>query len=46
MYRRIKPILTFLTCWGAAAIIMIGAFAYFNNAKTPKPIHVYSILVK
>ncbi len=44
--RNIKSLLTFLTCWGAAAIIIVGAFAYFNNASNPKPIHVNSVLVK
>ena len=44
--RNIKALLIFLTCWGSAAIIIIGSFAYFNNAGTPKPIHFYSILVK
>ena len=46
MKRNIKPILKLFTCWGVAALIMIGAFTYFNNASTPKPIHVNSVLVK
>ena len=46
MNKKIRSILTLITCWGTAALIMVAAFAYFNDAKTPKTLHVDSVLVK
>ena len=46
MNKKIRSILTLITCWGTAALIMVAAFAYFNNAGTPKPpIHVDSVVI-
>ena len=44
--RIIKQVVTLLTCWGLAFLIVTGTLVFFNNAKTPKPINIDSVLVK
>ena len=44
--RIIKQVVTLLTCWGLAFLIVTGTLVFFNNTKTPKPIHVDSVFIK